>query len=221
VTAALVFEEVWPYRGPQSWRQPLSLEVEARSHAAIVTDLNLATALFRLTLGLPSSASGSVRVLGTNPHALRRRELRALRRRVGSCLLPDGLMANVTLRANIVLPLLFGDGYSMQDAQARADEVLERFRLSAWADRRPAALPPATRQVAALARAVAGRPELLLLHDPLTLVPSSEALRLLAICRELTPTVVVALHDDDEVFCRTADLVIRWGDSGYHVSERG
>jgi ABC-type transporter Mla maintaining outer membrane lipid asymmetry ATPase subunit MlaF len=197
------------------WTAPLSLHVPAGSFVTLVTSPTQATAFFRMILGLEAPRAGAVRVLGESPQGLRRDALRMLRRRVGSCLLPDGLMANVTLRANVALPLVFGDGRDNDEADATAESVLAHFGLAEWADARPSDLAPDTRQVASLARAVAARPELLLLHDPLTSVTNIEAVRLLTLCREYATTIVAAVHGEDEAVCMMADGSAVWDERGY------
>ncbi len=199
---------------------PISLEVPAGAFVTIVTSPVQGSGLFRVLLGFDRPVSGAVRVLGDDPAALSAPALRRFRRRVGSSLLPDGLMANVTLRANVALPLLFGDGCSTDEADACADEILGRFALHGWAERRPADLPPDKRQVATLARALAARPELLLLQDPLTSVANSEAVRLMRLCREYAATIVAAVHDDDEAVCRLADTSAVWDETGYREMVR-
>jgi ABC-type methionine transport system ATPase subunit len=213
--AALELEELRPRRTSAAWRLPVSLRVPTGSFVTLVTTPSQAAALFRLALGLDLPATGAIRILGLEPHRLRPAELRRFRRRVGSCLLPDGLMANVTVRANVVLPLVFGDGVSTSAAHARAEEILTEFGLNEWADRRPSDLPPDTRQVASLARAVAARPEILLLHDPLTSVPNFEALRLLRVCRGYAATILAAVHGEEEAVCAMADVAMAWDAQGY------
>jgi ABC-type proline/glycine betaine transport system ATPase subunit len=209
-----------PHRALHAWRAPLSLQVQEGAFLTVVTTPSQATALFRLILGLEAPAAGAIRVLGVEPHGLSRRASRSFRRRIGSSLLPDGLMANITLRANVALPLVFGDGRSHREAEERADEVLARFSLERWADRRPSDLPPDTRQVAAVARAVAARPALLLLHDPLTSMGNSEAVRLMRICREYAATIVSAVHTEDEAVCLLADTNAVWDEHGYQEMAR-
>lgn len=214
-TDALVMDGVLPASPSPAWTAPLTFHVPAGSFVTLVTSPTQAAAFFRLTLGLDAPRTGTVRVFGSSPQALPRRELRMLRRRLGSCLIPDGLMANVTLRANVALPLVFGDGRDTDEATAAADEVLAHFGLAAWAGHRPSDLAPDTRQVAALARAVAARPELLLLHDPLTSVTNIEAVRLISLCREYAGTIVAAVHGEDEAVCVMADGAAVWDERGY------
>lgn len=217
---ALELVEVEPRCTGQAASAPLSLRVERGTFVTLVTSPTKAAALFRTLLGLQPPVAGTVRVLGVEPHALRRNPLREFRRRVGSCLLPDGLIANTTLRANVALPLVFGDGWSNRDAEERADEVLTHFSLAPWADRRPSDLAPDTRQIASLARAVAARPDLLMLHDPLTSVSSADAVHLLTLCQQYAPTVLVAAHGEDEAVCMMADDAVLWDERGHRELAR-
>lgn len=217
---ALEMEDVRPRFAPDPWKIPLSLRVPVGAFVTLVTSPARAASLFRLLLAFDEPVTGTVKVLGEEPHGMRRHALRSFRRHVGSSLLPDGLIANITLRANFVLPLIFGDGVSSHAANERVDEVLDQFGLSAVGDRRPPDLAPDTRQVAALARAVVSRPALLLLHDPLTSVNNHEALRLLKLSREYATTVVAAVHDQDEAVCQIADGAAVWDEQGYRELAR-
>lgn len=197
-----------------------SLDVRAGTFLTIVTSPARGGSFFRTLLGLDRPAAGTVRVLDEEPAALRAAALRRFRRRVGSSLLPDGLMANITLRDNVALPLVFGDGCSTAEAHVRADDILTRFELHGWAWRRPADLPPDKRQIASLARAVAARPELLLLHDPFTSVTNADAVRLMRQCREYATTIVAAVHDEDATVCRLADATVAWDETGVREAAR-
>jgi ABC-type metal ion transport system, ATPase component len=220
-THAVELQGLRPYRTSGGWHESMSLRVPPGAFITLVTTPTQAATLFRLALGLDRPATGTVRVLGEEPHLLRRHALRRFRRRVGSCLLPDGLMANITVRANVALPLIFGDGVSTREANTRADIVLEQLDLSEWADRRPSDLSSDTRQVAALARAIAGRPELLLIHDPLTSVPNHDARRLLKVCRAHATTILAAVHDEEDAVCTMADAAMTWDAQGYRELVRG
>jgi putative ABC transport system ATP-binding protein len=220
LTPAVELDGLRPRRTSSSWHEPVSLRVESGSFVTVVTTPLLAASLFRLALGLDTPYNGTIRVLGLEPHTLRRAELRRFRRRVGSALLPDGLMANITLRDNVMLPLVFGDGVSNTEARSRAEEVLAQFGLDEWAGHRPSDLSPDTRQIAGLARAVAARPDVLLLHDPLTSVPNLEAQRLLRICRQYAPTILAAVHGEEEAVCVMADAAMTWDAQGYRELAR-
>ena len=216
---SLALDAAMPLPTTDAWRTPVTFTIPSGAFVTIVTTPTLASSLFRMALGL-DPATGRVVVLGVEPHRLGRRELRTFRRRIGSSLLPDGLLANITLRTNLMVPLIYGDGMDRDDAFERAGATLEHFGLAAWVDRRPSDLPPDSRQVAARARAVVAKPELLLLHDPLTSLSNSEAMRLLVLCREYATTIVSAVHGDDEVVCELADLCATWDETGYREMVR-
>lgn len=219
-TLALDFLDVQPRDDIAAWGAPLTFQVRRGAFVTLVTSPGHAAALCRLVLALDAPGSGRLTVLGEDPQRLRRAEVRRFRRRVGACLLPDGLMANITLRANVALPLVFGDGCSNREAEARAEDVLVHFALERWADHRPSDLAPDTRQVASLARAVAARPELLVLHDPLTSVSNADAVHLLTVCRDYAATVVAAVHGEDEAVCLMADRAAVWDARGYRELAR-
>lgn len=219
-TPALELVAVQPRHDVEQWGAPLTFRVRRGAFVTLVTSPAHAASLCRLVLALDAPGAGTLTVLGQDPHGLPRAEVRRFRRRVGACLLPDGLMANITLRANVALPLVFGDGCSNREADARADDVLVHFALERWADHRPSDLAPDTRQVASLARAVAARPELLVLHDPLTSVSNADAVHLLTVCRDYATTVVAAVHGEDEAVCMMADHAAVWDARGYRELAR-
>jgi ABC-type sulfate/molybdate transport systems ATPase subunit len=85
----------------------------------------------------------------------------------------------------------------------RAMELLESVGLSSLARRRPSELSGGEQQRLALARALAGRPEMLLLDEPLSSVDVATRRSLRSLIRELStgipgPTIYVT-HDEADV----------------------
>src|SRR5690606_16638499 len=58
-----------------------------------------------LSIGLETVTSGTVRVFGTDLSTLSERDLQALRKTVGVVFQGNNLLSNITVRANIELPL--------------------------------------------------------------------------------------------------------------------
>lgn len=197
------------------WSHSVSLAVERGQTHLIRTKSTLSAPLFRLCLGFSEPSSGHVRVEGTEPWRLERGAVQGLRRSIGSLLEPDGLVANLTLRMNLVVPLAFATGLDFEEAVARADSVLDVMHLTMWAEVRPAALPAEVRQTAALARALAPRPPLLMLENPLASVEPREARRLLSLCRVQAETLLIATHRNDGILHEFADAVWEWDDDGF------
>jgi predicted ABC-type transport system involved in lysophospholipase L1 biosynthesis ATPase subunit len=77
-----------------------------------------------------------------------------------------GLLANLSLLANVALPLRFLRGHSRDRAEALAQQCLERTGLASQAGLRPHALEPRDRWLGALARAAVTKPSLWLLDQP-------------------------------------------------------
>lgn len=122
------------------------------------------TTLLRILAGLLAPDRGRVsvseRVL-TDTSA--RVAIEPGQRRIGFVTQQAALFPHLTARANVAFGL---HGLRREDREARVLEMLELFEASALADRKPGALSGGERQRIAMARALAPRPELLLLDEP-------------------------------------------------------
>jgi ABC-type transporter Mla maintaining outer membrane lipid asymmetry ATPase subunit MlaF len=200
------------------WERPVSLEVPRGTLHLIKTRSAWSAPLMRLCLGFSEPVSGTIHVQGVEPWALGRGEAHALRRTMSAVLDPDGLVANMTLRMNLVTPLVYATGLATQEAEERADRTLDIMHLTMWAQTRPAALPAEVRQTAALARALASQQPLMLLENPLASVDTRETRRLLSLCRAQCETLLIATHRKDSILHEFADAVWDWDDDGFRVA---
>lgn len=177
MTAPLVFQEVplgWVARNTwggapaasSSIDGPLSLEVAAHQTVAVLGDeASGVDTLATLAMGLETPAAGEVRTLGTVITSLPRTAQLAFRRRVGYLPAGDGLMQNLSLRDNIELPLRFGSDFRPRDIEGRVDVIVAQLRLSRVAHLRPAQANAEDRRRAAMGRALAFDPELVILEE--------------------------------------------------------
>ncbi len=125
------------------------------------------------------------------------------------------LWPHMTVRENIAFALRCA-GKKGKEVDARADEVLESVQLENFADRRIPALSGGQQQRVALGRALAVRPKLLLLDEPLSNLDARlrETMRgeIRTICRREKLTALYVTHDRQEAF--SIGDKIAWMDRG-------
>ncbi|HEX7939849.1 MAG TPA: hypothetical protein VF483_12755, partial [Gemmatimonadaceae bacterium] len=108
--------EVQGERGAPRWERAVSFQVPRGTLHLIKTRSAWSAPLLRLCLGFSEPATGAITVQGREPWALGRSDARALRGTIGSALEPDGLVANMSLRMNLITPLVFANGLSTDEA---------------------------------------------------------------------------------------------------------
>ena len=139
--------------------------------------------LASFALALETPPAGRVLVFGEEVGLLGRRPRLAFRRRVGYLPAGDGLLQNLSLRDNVALPLRFGSDLSDREIEGRLQVALTAARLSRVADVRPAQANEEQRRRAALARALAFDPELVILDHPFDGLTHRAAAELLELAR--------------------------------------
>jgi ABC-type methionine transport system ATPase subunit len=212
------FAGVQGERESPRWEKPVSFEVPRGTLHLIKTRSAWSAPLLRLCLGFSEPVTGQVTVQGLEPWTLDRNAAKALRRTMGCALEPDGLVANMTLRMNLITPLVFANGLTTEEAIERAERTLDVMHLTMWENTRPAALPAEIRQIATLARALAAQQNLMLLENPLASVDTRETRRLLSLCRAQCETLLIATHRKDSILHEFADAVWDWDDDGFRAA---
>ncbi|MBT3220162.1 MAG: ATP-binding cassette domain-containing protein [Proteobacteria bacterium] len=122
--------------------------------------------LVELILGRISPRSGIIRLLGQDLSSLSQRSKLHLRTRCG--VLPEAvsLLNNLTVFANIGLPLRYHSGLDDDEVNNRVVKTLEHYGMSHLGPLRPALLDRSQQRMVALIRALLAEPEVLILEDP-------------------------------------------------------
>jgi ABC-type multidrug transport system ATPase subunit len=175
----------------------LDLSVRPGEALVLVGPIEAASAVMRALVGIDLPDAGTARVLGEAPAALGRREAAAVLARVGWYPRSGALLANLTLRENLLLPFLFHRPGS-PDAARATTAALARFGLAEALDVRPEEVPVPVRRRVALARAILLDPEVLVLDDPLDDLEEETVRELLVAlsgwCRERPRGLLLSTH---------------------------
>jgi ABC-type transporter Mla maintaining outer membrane lipid asymmetry ATPase subunit MlaF len=164
--------------------QSFTLEIPAHHTVAVLADEDSGVGMLgSYALGLDRPPAGRALVFDTDVSTLAEPERLAFRRRVGYLPAGEGLLQNLSLRDNIALPLRFGSGASSKEIDGRVNVMLAAVRLSGAGHLRPAQANEEERRRAALARAIAFDPGLLVLEQPFDGLTARVASELLELAR--------------------------------------
>lgn len=132
-------------------------------------------------------------------------DLPARRRRIGLVFQSYALFPHMTAVENIMAAMT---DLTAADRRREASNLLARVHLEGFADAKPARLSGGQQQRVAVARALARRPDVLLLDEPFSAVDQALRARLYAELAELRRTlsmpIILVTHDLDEA-ARLAD----------------
>jgi phospholipid/cholesterol/gamma-HCH transport system ATP-binding protein len=179
----------------------LNLVVEARSIVALVGPSGCGkTTLLRSIMGLQRPVSGSIKVFGIDILTCTEAEMESVRMRWGVLFQQGALFSSLTVLENITFPMRILARLNKKDSATLARLKIAMVGLPPHAaDLYPAELSGGMIKRAALARALALDPELLLLDEPTTgLDPGSTEdfyQLLLDLRRSLGFTVIMVSHD--------------------------
>ena len=134
-------------------------------------------------LALRQPSAGRVIVFGEDVARFPPRAALAFRRRIGYLPAGDALLQNLSLRDNVALPLRYGSNFTDREIQGRLQVILTLLRIADVAGSRPAEANEEQRRRAALGRALAFDPELLILADAFDGLTTRAAAELYEIAR--------------------------------------
>ncbi|TDW75669.1 ABC transporter ATP-binding protein [Kribbella pratensis] len=169
--------------------------------------------LLHLLGGLERPTAGEVWIGQRRTDSLSERALARLRRRsIGFVFQAFHLVDELSTAENVELPALLA-GRSLREARRRADFLLDQVGLADRARHLPSELSGGQRQRAAIARALANEPQVVLADEPtgnLDTAATTDVLRIFAELRAAGQTLVIVTHD--ERVAATADRLISMRD---------
>jgi putative ABC transport system ATP-binding protein len=180
----------------------LSLTIAESEFVAIVGRSGSGkTTLLNLIAGIDRPTSGTVRVAGAELGSLSESELAGWRgENVGLVFQFFQLLPTLTVIENVMLPMDFAEKIPVGERRNRARQLLERVGVGDQADKVPATLSGGQQQRAAIARALANEPPLLLADEPTGNLDSATAGAVLELFADLNAegqTIVVVTHERD------------------------
>ncbi|MPZ18487.1 MAG: ATP-binding cassette domain-containing protein [Luteitalea sp.] len=180
----------------------LSLDISQGEFVAIVGRSGSGkTTLMNLLAGIDRPTSGVVHAAGADLGSLSESGLAAWRgRNVGLVFQFFQLLPTLTAAENVMLPMDFAVKIPVGERRDRALQLLERVGIGDQADKLPATLSGGQQQRAAIARALANDPPLLLADEPTGNLDSHTAdavLKLFADLHTEGRTIVVVTHERD------------------------
>jgi len=164
------------------------------------------TTTIRIVAGYIAPTSGRVLLAGRDITGLP-----AQKRRMGMVFQDYALFPHMTVRDNVAFGLRMRRVGRTERARA-VDELLELVGLSEAADARPASLSGGMQQRVAVARALAVRPEVLLLDEPFSALDAKLRVTLRGevkrIHAETGVTTILVTHDQEEALTLSDRVVV-------------
>jgi putative ABC transport system ATP-binding protein len=159
---------------------------------------------------LDSPTSGKYELRGEPVEGLDyARRARVRNREIGFIFQSFNLIGDLTVWENIELPLTYR-GLTKEERRERVDEALTKVGMTARAKHYPAQLSGGQQQRVAVARALGGRPSILLADEPTGNLDSKNGDTVMALLRELhAEGATICLVTHDQRFARDAQKIIQ------------
>jgi cell division transport system ATP-binding protein len=154
--------------------------------------------LLKLVAAIERPTSGTLSVSGQNVSRLSHRAVPYLRRNIGLVFQDHKLLFDRNVIENVVLPLDIA-GFDRREALKRARAVIDKVGLLKREKANPISLSGGEQQRLCIARALVGRPALLLADEPTGNLDAGYAADIMSMFRDfhqVGTTLLIATHDD-------------------------
>jgi ABC-type lipoprotein export system ATPase subunit len=172
--------------------------------------------LLNMITGIDHPTSGEVLINGTNIYSMNESE-RALWRgkTLGVVFQFFQLLPMLTLLENVMLPMDFVGNYEFDERPKRAMELLKMVGLEQFAHKLPVAVSNGQQQSAAIARALANEPPIIVADEPTGNLDSRSAESIITLFDQLAKsgkTIAMVTHDPSLTERTTRTVIISDGE---------
>jgi ABC-type lipoprotein export system ATPase subunit len=199
-------EKFYPTGFGKTWvLRRIDLDIEEGDFITIMGPSGAGKSTLLAILGMLDSAwSGEFHFLGEAVHQLKPRQRADLaKRHVGFVFQSYHLLDDLTVYENLELPLSYRN-VGRKDRQSLVADALDRFRIVAKKDLFPSQLSGGQQQLVAVARAVIGRPRLILADEPTGNLHSAQGEEVMELFKRLNDqgiTIVQVTHSETNAAC--------------------
>ncbi|WP_125704188.1 ABC transporter ATP-binding protein [Lacticaseibacillus daqingensis] len=208
----LTFKQVTKAYGDQRALDAVSLTIASHELFVLVGPSGSGkTTLLKMINRLNTPTSGQILIDDSDVAAVT--DVRALRRRIGYVLQGGALFPNMTVAQNVAVPLATL-GWSQAAQTARVTELLTQVGLSPerFLTRKPSELSGGEAQRVGIIRALAAKPDIILMDEPFSALDPLSRTQLQALVRQLhaalKTTIVFVTHDMDEALALADRLAV-------------
>jgi putative spermidine/putrescine transport system ATP-binding protein len=196
--------------------QDFNLDVESGEFVSFLGPSGCGkTTVLRMVAGFEEPSQGRIVVAGKDITNLRPNQ-----RNIGMVFQAYALFPNLTVAQNIGFGLKVA-GMARADIDARVGEMLGIIKLPQLGDRYPYQLSGGQQQRIALARALAPKPKLLLLDEPLSALDAKVRVSLReeirSIQKSLGITTIFVTHDQEEALSISDRIAVMYGGKAEQV----
>ncbi len=180
----------------------IDMQVNAGEFVAVVGKSGSGkSTLINMITGIDYPSSGEVLVASTAVHTLNQEQLAVWRgKNIGIVFQFFQLLPTLTVAENVVLPMDFCNMYPGRERRERAITLLEKVGIAEQADKLPADLSGGQQQRAAIARALANDPLIVVADEPTGNLDSQTSEAVMQLFADLAAegkTVVMVTHERD------------------------
>jgi putative ABC transport system ATP-binding protein len=188
--------------GPFTALQDINLPIQAGEFIAVVGKSGSGkTTLLNLLAGIDRPTSGAISIAGAQLHSLSESQLAEWRgRTIGLVFQFFQLLPTLTVAENVMLPMDFAEIIPATKRRSKALDLLDRVGIRDQADKLPVTLSGGQQQRAAIARALANDPPILMADEPtgnLDEATRTSVLELFAKLNAEGRTIIVVTHERD------------------------